>query len=56
MIEDIVFWCTVYGDSKKFLQEQIEEKYSDKISKEQLKRILGFKFKDWGSLSKEFLN
>lgn len=54
MIEDIVFWCTVYGDSKKFLQEQIEEKYSDKISKEQLKRILGFKFKDWGSLSKEF--
>lgn len=54
MIEDIVFWCTVYGDSKKFLQEQIEEKYNNKISKEQLKRILGFKFKDWGNLSKEF--
>lgn len=54
MIEDIVFWCTIYGDSKKFLQEKIEEKYADKLSKEQLKRILGFKFKDWGNLSKEF--
>lgn len=27
MIEDIVFWCTVYGDSKQFLKEQIEDKY-----------------------------
>ena len=27
MTEDIVFWCTVYGDSKKFLKEQMEERY-----------------------------
>lgn len=55
MVEDIVFWCTVYGDSKKFLKENLEEKYSGKLSSEQIKRILGFKFKDWGRLSKEFL-
>lgn len=55
MIEDIVFWCTVYGDSKKFLREQITEKYGDQLSEDQIKRILGFKFKDWGRLSKEFL-
>lgn len=55
MIEDIVFWCTVYGDSKKFLREQITEKYGDQISEAQIKRIMGFKFKDWGRLSKEFL-
>lgn len=55
MIEDIIFWCTVYGDSKKFLKERLEEKYSDKLSQEQIKRIMGFKFKDWGNLSKEFL-
>ena len=54
MIEDIVFWCTVYGDSKQFLKEQIEDKYKGKLSPEQMKRILGFKFKDWGNLSKEF--
>lgn len=55
MVEDIVFWCTVYGDSKKFLREQMADKYSDKLSDAQIKRILGFKFNDWGKLSKEFL-
>lgn len=55
MIEDIVFWCTIYGDSKRFLKEQMEEKYREKLTDAQIKRILGFKFKDWGNLSKEFL-
>lgn len=55
MIEEIVFWCTVYGDSKKYLKEKIEEQYSDLLTDEQINRILGFKTKDWGNLSKEFL-
>lgn len=55
MIEDIVFWCTVYGDSKRFLKEQMEEKYKSELTENQIKRILGFKFKDWGNLSREFL-
>lgn len=55
MIEDIVFWCTVYGESKKFLRERLCEKYGDKLSQDQIKKILGLKFKDWGNLSKDFL-
>ena len=55
MVEQIIFWCTVYGDSKHFLKEQLEEKYGEVLTKEQIKRILGFKCKDWGNLSKEFL-
>lgn len=55
MVENIVFWSTVYGDSKKFLKEKIVEKYGDVLSSEQIKKIIGFKFKDWGRLSKEFL-
>lgn len=55
MVEDIVFWCTVFGDSKKFLREQIEEKYGTKLNNEQIKRIVGLKLKDWGKLSKTFL-
>lgn len=55
MIEDIVFWCTIYGDSKRFLKEQMEEKYKGELTEDQIKRILGFKFKDWGNLSKHFL-
>ena len=55
MAEQIIFWSTVYGDSRKFLKEKIEENYAAVLNKAQIKRILGFKFKDWGKLSKEFL-
>lgn len=55
MIEEIIFWATIYGDDKKFLREKIVEKYSDRIDDKKLKRILGFKIKGWGNLSKEFL-
>lgn len=53
--EKIIFWSTVYGDSRKFLKEKIEEEYGQVLTKEQIKRIIGYKFKDWGRLSKEFL-
>lgn len=52
--EDIIYWCTIYGDSKKFLKESIKKKYPQ-IDEQTLKKICGFKFKDWGKLSKELL-
>lgn len=55
MIEQIIFWGTVYGDDKKFLKEKIEEAYGDCLTDAQKKRISGFKFSGWGNLSKEFL-
>lgn len=55
MVEEIIFWCTVYGDAKKILKDQLKKHYENDLSEEQMKRILGFKFKDWGNLSKEFL-
>ncbi len=53
--EKIIFWSTIYGDSKAFLRERIEEKYGDKLTPAQIKRICGIKFKDWGKLSKAML-
>lgn len=55
VIEDIIFWGTVYSNDKKVVKECILEKYPDVFSEKELKRILGFKFKDWGKFSKEFL-
>lgn len=55
VIEDIVFWATVYGNDKKLLRERIQEKYPERFSTEEMKRIQGFKFDGWGRLSKEFL-
>lgn len=55
MAEDIIFWSTVYGDSRSFLEEKIREVYGNELSEKQIKRILGLKFKDWGRLSKALL-
>ncbi|MGN0354499.1 MAG: type II CRISPR RNA-guided endonuclease Cas9, partial [Muricoprocola sp.] len=55
MAEQIIKWSTVYGDSKNFLKEKIEEVYGNELQPEQIKRILGIRFRDWGRLSKEFL-
>ena len=56
MIEDIIFWGTVYGKDKKFLKESISENYGEILSAKDIKRILGFKFEGWGRLSCAFLN
>lgn len=55
MVERIVFWMTVYGDDKEIIKSRIEENYGTALTPEQRKRVLSFKFKDWGKLSKEFL-
>ena len=54
--EHIIFWSTVYGNSREFLKERIESAYPDVFTEQQIKRILGFTFKDWGKLSEAFLN
>ncbi len=54
MIENIIEWSTVYGDSKHFLKEKIKEAYPQ-ITPKQLKKILSLSFKDWGRLSRKFL-
>lgn len=55
MAEKIIFWSTVYGDTKTFLKEKISEEYGECLDKNQIKRICGMRFKDWGRLSKELL-
>lgn len=60
MAEQIIFWGTVYSNDKKLMRELIESQYGNQASdrlldEEQIKRILGYKWKDWGRLSKEFL-
>ena len=55
MTEQIIYWSTVYGDSRKFLNEKITENFGDILKKEQIKRITSLKFKDWGRLSRQML-
>lgn len=53
--EEIIYFCTIHGEDKKTIKEHLEKKYSEVLDDVQIKRITGFKFKDWGNLSKEFL-
>ena len=55
MAEKIIFWATIYGDAKGFLKERIREDYGNKLTEAQIKRICGIRFRDWGRLSKAFL-
>lgn len=55
MIEEIIRLCTIFGDSKKDLKKRLKREFGDKITDEQIKLILGIKFKDWGKLSKAFI-
>ena len=53
--EQIIFWSTVYGDTKKFVKKKIQDNYGDVLSDKQIAQAAGYKFKDWGRLSKELL-
>ena len=39
MIEKIIYWSTIYGDSKKFLKERIQEEYGHCLSESKLKQL-----------------
>lgn len=54
MAEQIIEWSTVYGDSRKFLKRKLEDNYPE-LTDQQIRRIAGFKFSEWGNLSRAFL-
>ena len=53
--EEIIFISTVHGQNKEIIKNEIEKNYGSELDEKQIKRITGFKFNDWGNLSKEFL-
>lgn len=60
MAEQIIFWGTVYSGDRKLLSQMITDKYGPEsnkkfLTREQIKRISGFKWQDWGKLSRQFL-
>lgn len=55
MAEAIVYWGTIFGDSKEQLQSKLTQEFASKLNENQLQSVLKLKFKDWGKLSREFL-
>ncbi len=55
MIEEIIKWITLFGDSGPMLQKRIVDNYGDLLDKDQVSKILSLKYSGWGRLSKELL-
>jgi len=60
IIEEIVTDITIFGADKKRLKAVVGYKYKNKLTSEQYEKlknnITKFNYKDWGTLSREFLN
>lgn len=54
MIEEIILWSTLFEDRSIF-KEKLERKYGDRLSAEQIKKIVKKRFTGWGRLSKKLL-
>lgn len=54
MIEEIILWSTLFEDRTIF-KEKLEEKYGDRLSAEQIKKIVKKRFTGWGRLSRKLL-
>ena len=55
MVEEIIKWIVLFGDTKKLLKDRINKFYGDKLSENEIKAIVNLKYTGWGRLSREFL-
>ena len=54
MIEDIILWNTIFED-RDILKDKIKRNFGDRLSDEQIKKIVKKRFTGWGRLSKKLL-
>ena len=55
MIEELIYWLTVF-EERDIVKRKIKQKYGEKITQAQLKKILKLQYTGWGKLSEKFLN
>ena len=55
MVENIIKWIVLFGESKDLLKNRIEKYYGQTLSEMEIKKILQLKYAGWGRLSSKFL-
>lgn len=53
--EKIIYWSTVYGESRSLLKGRIEETYGDILDADQVRMVCAARFSGWGNLSEALL-
>ncbi|SDW35256.1 CRISPR-associated endonuclease Csn1 [Lachnospiraceae bacterium KHCPX20] len=54
-VEEIIKLSTIYGDDKKELKKILKERFGEDLDDNQIRRIAGYRFKNWGRMSRAFL-
>ncbi len=54
-VEEMIRVATIFGDDRRRLQSTLKDRFGDRLSSDQIKRIARMNFKDWGNLSEDFL-
>ncbi len=55
MVEEIIFWLTIYSTEKKIVFDLIKESYGYRLSDDAIKNMARLTMKGWGTLSRSFL-
>lgn len=55
MIEEIILWSTIFEDRSIF-KDKLKRNYGDRLTDEQIKKIVRKRFSGWGRLSRRLLN
>lgn len=55
MVEKIILWITLFGDTKKILKNKISKEFGHIISENQLNEIVKLRYRDWGRFSEKLL-
>jgi CRISPR-associated endonuclease Csn1 len=55
MAEDLIRWAVLFGENKEILKAKINEKYGDRLQKDQIEQVANLKYSGWGRLSKKLL-
>lgn len=56
MVEDIIKNIVIFGEDKHLLRERIAERYSDRLSEDEIRRISKLTYTGWGRFSRKLLN
>lgn len=55
ILDTIVYWMTLFSDSKNILVSKIEEQYPEILTSNQMKQLISKSYGGWGRLSRKFL-
>lgn len=54
-VEQMIYWLTVFGGTKKLIRERIETTFKGIYTDEEISKIVKLSYKDWSKLSKKLL-